>query len=259
MKPLKRCLFVFLLALSASLAQGAQITVSAAVSLRDAVTEIAGNFTKEQGVEVKFIFGGSGKLAEQIKAGSPVDLFVSASIRQMDDLATFGLIDPDSGRIIAGNALVLIVPAGGKTNIDGYTALGRLTADQRIAIGNPNSVPAGQYAREILVHLKIWDSIKGNLVYGANVRQVLDYVERGEVEAGVVYSTDALVSGDKVIKIAVADPATHSPIIYPAVVLRDAVDKATAERFLDYLLTKPSQEILTRHGFIPPDTAKPDQ
>jgi molybdate transport system substrate-binding protein len=172
----------------------------------------------------------------------------------VDALDKEGLIDAASRRVIAGNELVLIAPTDSRT-VGGFSDLADPKV-KRIAIGEPKTVPAGQYAVQTLQSLKLHDTLKGRLIYGANVRQVLYYVERGEVDAGLVYATDAKLSGDKVRIVATADPKLHDPIEYPAVILKEAKERKSAERFLDHLSSRKAQAIFRDAGFsIPPAKA----
>jgi len=247
----------FLISLIASMAMFAigalaaeTIDVAAAVSLREALTDASAAFESATGVHVALTLGSSGQLAAQIANGAPLDAFISAANQQVDELSKAGLVDDATRRIIAGNDLVLIVPADAR---DGPSSFQQL-ADARIgkvAIGEPRTVPAGQYAMQVLTALKIDEPLRPRLIFGANVRQVLDYVERGEVAAGVVYATDAKAAGGKVRVVATADAATHEPIVYPAVVLKRSARRADAMRFLDFLRTERGQAALLARGFTP--------
>ena len=247
-------LFFLSWSLSAAAASAETIRVSAAISLKAALTEIAAAYEKETGEQVRFNFGASGQLMAQIKAGAPADLFISAAPTQVDDLVAANLADGESRRTIAANTLVLIAPADAASPPKDFKDLSD-PRHKRIAIGDPRTVPAGQYAMQALTSLKLTDALKGRLIHAANVRQVLDYVERGEVSAGLVYSTDALESGGKVKVIATADASTHDPIVYPAVAISDGKQQA-AERVLAYLASDEAQRILKRRGFALPLPAK---
>jgi molybdate transport system substrate-binding protein len=228
--------------------------VAAAISLKEALGEIAGQYKADTGNEVKLTFGSSGQLAAQIAQGAPIDAFVSAAEKQVDDLVKRKQADAGSRRIVARNELVLIVPASASSSPSRFDDL----ADpkwKRIAIGEPRTVPAGQYAAQVLESLKIAGAARDRLVYGANVRQVLDYVTRGEVAAGIVYRTDALEAGDKVKVVAAADPKLHEPIVYPAVVIAASRKQNVAKDFLDYLAGPKGQKILQARGFAPADPA----
>ena len=179
-----------------------EILVSAAISLKNAFEEIGALYEKQTGVRARFNLGASGLLQKQIETGAPVDVFASAGAKQMDDLQAAGFILAETRRDFARNELVLVVPAESQLPIHSFADLARPEA-ARIAIGSPKTVPAGQYAQETLTSLKIWDRIQPRLVLAENVRQVLDYVSRGEVEAGLVYASD----------VAVATPHVDKPFI----------------------------------------------
>jgi molybdate transport system substrate-binding protein len=242
---------VSILSLLPASVRGETITVSAAISLKEALTDAAKAFEADTGDHVEFTFGASGQLAAQIANGAAVDLFISAAEKQVGDLTKAGLVESNSRQVVAGNSLVLIVPAD---QHDGPTAFDQL-ADatlKRLALGEPKTVPAGQYAMQVLKSAHVADRMGDRIVYGANVRQVLDYVERGEVTAGIVYATDARQSGDKVRVVATAGEDMHEAIVYPAVVLKESSKKPTAGRFLDYLVSEKGQRYLSAHGFTAP-------
>lgn len=224
------------------------IVVSAAISLREAMNEIAETYQQETSEQVRFIFGSSGQLMAQIKSGAPVDVFISAADKQVDDLCRLNLTDTATRRVIAGNTLVLIVPAQAPFVPSSPKDLAdpRL---KRLAIGHPPTVPAGQYAMQAIASAKLTDALADRLVYGANVRQVLDYVERAEVTAAFVYATDAKASANKVRVAFSADPACHDPIRYPAIVIKATRHPIAAKRFLDYLASDKASAILIAKGF----------
>jgi molybdate transport system substrate-binding protein len=192
----------------------------------------------------------------QIKGGAAIDLFVSAAQKQLDELSAQGLVDRDSRRIVAGNTLVLIVPRDSKVAIDSFESLSSAPV-KRLALGEPKTVPAGEYAAQVLKKLNLSDPLKDKLVFGSNVRQVLDYVIRGEVTAGLVYATDAKEAGDKVKVVATAPKGSHEPIVYPAVVVKRSGNAAAARRFLDHLRSEEAREILKKRGFAPAETERP--
>ncbi len=253
MKPLFATILSFLIS-TAAMAQ--PLRIAAAISLKDALQKVSERYKADTGAETEFTFGSSGQLAAQIKAGAPIDLFISAANRQVDDLIKADAVDPATRRNIAANALVLIVPPGA-------TSLPRdlkVLADgsiKRIALGEPKTVPAGQYAMQALEHAGIADALKEKLIMGTNVRQVLDYVERGEVSAGLVYATDAKIAGDKVRIAATIDPATHEPIVYPAILIKSAKNQPAAQKFLDYLASEKGQSIFKQFGFESPSADHP--
>jgi molybdate transport system substrate-binding protein len=227
------------------------VRIAAAISLREALTQIAADFEKVSGIKVELVFGSSGQLLAQIRNGAPVDAFISAAREQVDVLEGDGLTLPDTRQVIVGNALVLIVPADRRLGLQSFQDLARGDV-RRVAIGEPATVPAGQYALQVFEKLKLVESLRGRLVYGTNARQVLDYVARGEVAAGVVYATDARTEKDRVTVVATADAAWHEPIAYPAVVLRAAAHADAAKRFLAQLAGPEAAAVFTRCGFALP-------
>ena len=233
------------------IAHAQTVTVSAAISLKDALTAIAKTYESQSSDRIEFNFGASGPLAAQIQQGAPVDLFISAADKQVDDLIKSGKADPASRCVIVENTLVLIVPAAATNPPQSFADL---IADRvgRIAIGQPKAVPAGQYAMETLANLKLADALSGKIVYGANVRQVLDYVVRNEVDAGMVYATDARVAGDTVKVVATAPPSSHQRIEYPAVIITASPHAPAALRFLNYLQSSPANSIFVSQGFVLP-------
>lgn len=250
--------FIVACVLSASALAG-DLTVSAAVSLKESLQAIAADYQAQTGQKVIFNFGASGQLATQIQQGAPVDLFISAASKQVDSLAKADLVVEGSRRIVASNALVLIVPPNLPIKVAAFEQLASPEV-KRIAIGSPKSVPAGEYATQTLSAMNLTDVVKDRLVEGSSVRQVLDYVVRGEVDAGLVYATDAREAGDKVRVVAIAPETSHKPIVYPAVALKASPRQEEAARFLAYLQTPKAQAILTDHGFrVPPanDPATP--
>ena len=239
-----------------AVAEPETVRVAAAISLKDAVTEVAAAYKAEGRGEVEFTFGSSGQLQAQVEYGAPVDLFISAAHKQVDELVKAKRADGASKRVVAGNRLLLVVPAGAKSPPNGFADLSD-PKYRRVAIGEPKTVPAGQYATQALKSLNLLESLKDRLVYGANVRQVLDYVERGEVDAGIVYATDARVSGDRVRVVARAGEKTHDPIEYPAVIVLESRRRQAAGRFLDYLGSDKGRDILARKGFTAPAPERP--
>lgn len=224
------------------------LTVSAAVSLKDAFSEIGNLYKAQRGKIVNFNFGASGALQRQIEAGAPVDVFASAGAQQMDALAGRGLLDEVGRRDFARNTLVLIVAQDSTLNL---TALADL-ADarvQKIAVGNPKTVPAGQYTEQVFNHSNLRDKLQAKLILAEDVRQVLDYVVRGEVDAGVVYATDARAAGDRVRVVATAAEDTHAPILYPIAVIKQSTRKQAAQEFVNLVAGAEGQSILRQYGF----------
>ena len=243
-------LVVVLLTATAALAQ--DVTLSVAISLKDAVEELGRQFTASRpGVTLRYNFGSSGDLQKQIEAGAPVDLFLSASTRQMDELEKQSLIVVASRKAFARNVLTVVKPVDSKIDLAKPADLleGRVT---RVVIGQPKTVPAGQYAEESLRAMKIWDAIQPKLVFSENVRQALDYVARGEVDAGFVYTTDA-ASRAQGVKEAFRPPEdTYRPVIYPGAVVAAAKQPALAQALLDLLGSEPGRAVLAKYGFQPP-------
>lgn len=232
-----------------------EITIGVAASLKETLTDIASLYEKQTGQKVMLTFGASGQILSQIKAGAPIDGFISAANKQVDDAITSKLADPASNRVVCQNSLVLVVPADSKQALTSFESLANLSG--MLAVGEPKGVPAGQYAKQVLDKLGLSDKLAEQIIYGTSVRQVLVYVERGDVAAGIVYSTDALQSADKVRIVATADPSTHEPIVYPAVVLSGSKNPAATKLFLDFLATPDAQAILKQKGFTLPTTASP--
>ncbi|HVG77350.1 MAG TPA: molybdate ABC transporter substrate-binding protein, partial [Patescibacteria group bacterium] len=233
-------------------ADAQEMTLSAAISMKDAVEELGRGFMASRpGVTLRYNVGSSGELQKQIEAGAPVDLFISAAERQMDQLEKRGLIASATRRVFARNVLTVIKPAD--STIDVAKAADLLDARiSKIVVGNPRTVPAGQYAEESLRALGLWDRVQPKLVFAENVRQALDYVARGEVDAGFVYTTDAVTRGAQVKKAFRLAEDTYRPVLYPVAVVTGAKQAALAQAFLDLLLSREGQATLGRLGFPPP-------
>ena len=232
---------------------GAQeLTLSVAVSMKEAVEDVGRRFAQRHpGVVLRYNFGASGDLQKQIEAGAPIDLFVSAATRQMDELEKKGLIVADSRRIFARNVLTVVKPADSRIDIVKPADLldARVT---RIVIGNPRTVPVGQYTEESLRALGLWDGLHAKLVFAENVRQALDYVARGEVDAGFVYTTDAAVRRREIVEAFRPPEDTYRPVMYPVAVVKDSRQPALARAFIDLLVSREGRQVLARLGFLPP-------
>ena len=232
-------------------AAGGELLVAAAQSLQGAVEVGAEAFrARHPGVRIVWTYGASGVLARQIDAGAPIDILLSASAREMDWAEQRGLIFADSRRVLARNRLVLIAAESVSTGTLGSWEDLRRESVGRVALGDPRTVPAGQYADEVLRRLGLREAITGKVVYGANVRQVLDYVARGEVAAGVVYASDVRVARRPVRVVAEAPAGTHSPIEYPMAVVRRSSRPELAREFLDVLGSPGVQASLEKAGFL---------
>lgn len=228
--------------------QKVELVISAAASLQDALYEIEKSYEKSHdNVDLTFNFGASGALKQQIQQGAPVDLFFSAAEDKFDELVNEGKIDGKQSVDLVGNELVLIVPKDTKKSIKEFLDL-PAQADS-IALGTPEAVPAGTYAKQTLEKLGLWDQVSSKVIPAKDVRQVLSYVETGNVDAGIVYKTDAFVS-DKVKVVATADASMHDPIIYPVGVIKDTKQSKEAEEFYRYLQSKESLKVLENYGFL---------
>lgn len=229
---------------SAGTVGAAELTISAAASLTDAFPEIGRAFEADHpGTEVRFNFGASEALVQQLEAGAPVDVLATADERSMDNARA--LIDPASRADFARNTLVAIVPSDSRFVPRALPDLAR-TEVERVALGNPDSVPAGRYARDALERAGIWAAVATKAVYTQNVRQGLSYVARGEVDVGLVYATDAAIGK---VRVAFTVP-TEPPITYPIAIVAGGGD--AAGDFVSYVLSPPGQAILRRYGFLPP-------
>lgn len=242
----------FALLVAAPLASAAAprtILISAAASMTEVIQALGEDFgNKQPGIATTYNFGGSGDLLAQIVQGAPVDIFISASGRHMDQAEEKGVVDPASRRIFAGNTLVLAQPAGSKQTLAGLADLTKAEVE-RIGIGKTESVPAGQYAKEALVAAGVWEAVAGKLIFGSSVRQVLDYLRRGEVDCGLVYATDVTRAGDQVRIVA---ELQGSKVLYPAGLVKAGQDQEAAKLFLDYLATDAARAIIQQHGFSLP-------
>jgi molybdate transport system substrate-binding protein len=226
-----------------------ELTVSAATSMQNVLQELKNNFEKEHPtIDIAFNFGASGALAQQVSQGAPVDLFLSASIEKFDLLVDEGLIDEKLQQNLIGNEIVLIAP---KENVKQITAIEDLkTKAERISIGIPESVPAGKYAKEVLKRQGIWKEFneQDRIVFAKDVRQVLTYVETGNVDAGFVYKTDAQFS-DQIQIVMSVDTKYHSEIIYPVGVIKSSEHLHEAKLFYEYLLSDEAIALLEEYGF----------
>lgn len=224
-----------------------ELTVSAAISLTDALNEIKDAYEEDNNVNITFNFGGSGTLTQQIRQGAPVDVFISADQEWMDQLEEENIIIPDTRENITGNSLVMI--ANEESAMD-YDSFENINGDDigQIAIGNPESVPAGKYTEQALKTIGLWEELEDKFILAKDVRQVLTYVESGNADIGFVYESDTLTS-DSIQTIASADPNWHDPIIYPGAVVANTEYEEEATAFAAYLLSDEAQEILSKHGF----------
>lgn len=225
------------------------VTVFAAASLREALGDAARSFESASGHKATLSFAASSALARQIEAGAPADIFISADIPWVDHVEQRGLVAAGSRRNLLANELVLIAPAASTTRVrlaPGIDLAG-IVGDKRIALANPDSVPAGKYARAALTALGAWDAIAARVAAADNVRGALALVALGEAPLGVVYRTDAMA--EKKVRILDAFPAaTHPPIVYPIVRLKRSTGAAPGA-FADYLATAEARAAFERRGF----------
>lgn len=232
-------------------AQSTNLLVSAAASMKDVMEEVKPLYQQSQGkIKINYNFGASGALQRQIEQGAPVDIFISAAKKQVDGLESKNLLLPASRAVIAKNRLVLVVPAN-TSSINSFYNLPDAKV-RKIAIGEPRSVPAGQYAQQLLQRLNLWDKLKSKLVYAKNVRQVLASVESGNADAGLVYATDARIS-NKVKVVVVADEKYHSAIIYPLAILKRSQKVDAAKNFTEFLSSEPAKAVFRKYGFVLPE------
>ncbi|NDY58801.1 molybdate ABC transporter substrate-binding protein [Desulfovibrio sulfodismutans] len=225
------------------------LTISAAASLTDAFTECKPLFEKANpGVTLTFNFAASGPLLKQIEQGAPVDVFASADQKTMDDAAGKNLIDAASRKNFAQNALVLAIPAGTST-VKNLASLSDAKVT-KIGVGNPETVPVGRYTKGALEKLGVWNTLSPKCILAESVRQVLDYLSRGEVDAGFVYATDAKQGGDKV-KV-VEEIPLEKPVSYPMAVLAASKNKPEAAKFIAFVTSPEGAAVLAKYGFKKP-------
>lgn len=226
-----------------------EITVSAAASLKNAFEDIGRVFESQKGgYKIYLNFAASGDLKRQIEGGAPVDVFASAAQREMDDLERKGGLVTGTRRDFAANEMVLARPSASTVQLNSFNDLTRKEI-KKIGIGNPPSVPAGMYAEQVLKHFGVWETIKNKLIYGESVRQVLDYVARGEVDAGVVFSTDALARSKDVVVVMKAPEGSHVAVVYPIAVVKNTKNEKVARSFVDFVMSDNGRRILEKYGF----------
>ena len=226
-----------------------ELNISAAVSMKDALAEIQTNYQKKaQHVKLVYNLGASGSLQKQIEQGATADIFISAAPKQMNELAAKNLVINATRKNLLENKLVLIVPKDSTLSISKLEDLQNDTVKQ-ISIGETKVVPAGQYAEQARKKLGVWEKIQSKIVFAKDVRTVLTYVDTGNVDAGLVYKTDAAVS-KKVKILATAPDGSHAPIIYPAAALSGTKNQKAAEEFLAYLAGPEGKSVFEKHGFV---------
>lgn len=243
---MQRVLAIFLLAVLSVSSLAEEITVAAAASLTEAFKEIGQAFTQEYPEsKVNFTFASSGALLQQIRHGAPIDVFASADQHTMNQAAKF--IAEPSRYNFANNQLVLITP----NSAPDIQKLSDLLNPEvsKIAVGSVQSVPVGRYTQELLSQIELWQPLQPKMVYAQNVRQVLDYVARNEVDAGFVYATDAALFTGRVKQQLTL--TNSQPVLYPIAAIADSPHPETAQRFIHFVLSMQGQTILARYGFSP--------
>lgn len=226
-----------------------ELIVSAAVSLQNSLRDLEADFEQSHtDIDLIFNFGSSGTLQQQIKQGASADVFLSAGKQQMEALISSKIVG--TSKNVLKNRLVIVVPAGVAQQ---WTRIEQLVGNdiRKIAVGQPDSVPAGIYAKQALTFSKVWDRLQEKLVYAKDVRQVLTYVETGNADAGFVYRTDAMNSNK--VKVAIeVPPDSHEAIIYPAGLITESKHPKEAQTFYDYLTSPSAMDIFRKHGFEQP-------
>jgi molybdate transport system substrate-binding protein len=246
MKKLSAIIFTTVFLLAAADIHCAEVIVSAAASLRDALKEIAASYEKQSGDKIIYNFSASSLLARQIEAGAPVDIFFSADEARMDQLQNKDLLLKETRQSRLSNSLVVVVPSG--SSIAGPEDL-RTRKVKRLALADPRTVPAGIYAKEYLQKKNLWPAIQDKIIPTENVRAALAAVEGGNADAAVVYKTDALIS--KKVKVAYEVPPAQTPnISYCMAVLKEARSREAARKFLQYLASDPAGKVFQKYGFL---------
>ena len=226
------------------------ILVAAAASLKNAYEDELIPMFEEQypGVTVEGTYDSSGKLQTQIEEGLEADVFMSAATKQMKALDEEGMIASDTIVNLLENKIVLIVPTGSDSKIDSFEKIGDAAS---IALGDPESVPAGQYAKEALANLNVWDSIQDKVSFGTNVTEVLNQVAAASADAGIVYATDAASKADQVTVVAEApEGSLEKKVIYPVAVVKATAHEDAAKAFVDFLQTPEAIAVFESYGFV---------
>lgn len=225
-----------------------EVTVLAAASLTDSLDEIITEYEKDADCTITPSYAGSGDLVQQIEGGAPCDIFISASKANMDQLEDGGYIDTETRQDMLTNTLTLIATAEKKDAV----SMDSLTSDEvgTIAVGEPETVPAGKYASQVFDNMKIADQLTDKIVYAKDVRAVLNYVETGDADCGFVYKTDALLLDEENgVIIEDVDSSLHDPIVYPAAIMKEAPQAESAADFYEFLQTDFAKEVFEKYGF----------
>ena len=228
---------------------GDEVNLAAAASLKNVFDdELIPMFEeKYPGVTVTPTYASSGDLQTQIENGLETDVFMSAANKQMDALAEEGIVDNDTNLQFLENKVVLIVPADSDANMSSFDDIANV--DGNIAIGDPESVPAGQYAKEVLTNLGMWDEIEPKLSLGTDVTAVLNQVAQGSADCGIVYSTDALSTDDVKVICEAPEDALDTPVIYPIAAIKDTNDTEATQAFMDFLQSQEAKDVFVEYGF----------
>lgn len=246
---LKITLLSICLSLITAVPAGAEnITISAAMSLKTSFEEIGKAYNAKTGEKILFNFGASGDLARQIEGGAPVDVFASAAQKDMNSLQEKGMLAQGTRKNFSANAIALIIPIKSKLKITSFEDL-KKTEVKLIAIGNPKTSPAGRYAEEVISYYKLTTALKDRLILSETVRQALDYTARGEVDAAIIFATDAAVRAADVKTAAIAPEQSHKPIVYPIAIVKSSKNTEKAKAFIDFVLSADGKKILEKHGF----------
>ncbi|MGD1804935.1 molybdate ABC transporter substrate-binding protein [Dapis sp. BLCC M126] len=234
---------------SQSTASRINLTVSAAASLKDVMTEIKPIYEQEKtNVSLTLNLASSGSLRQQIEQGAPVDLFISASPSHINMLQEKGIIIDESPRNLLKNQMVLIVPQENTASVNTFQDL---TKDpiSKISIGEPKSVPAGRYGKEVLTSLGIYEAVEPKIVFAKNVRQIVNYVATGNIDAGIVYRTDTNAS-EEVKIVANAPEKSHTPVVYPIAIIKDSKNIEAAKQLEEFMFTPEVKAVFEKYGFI---------
>ncbi|MBR4448128.1 molybdate ABC transporter substrate-binding protein [Methanobrevibacter sp.] len=228
---------------------GQEVNLAAAASLKNAFDEKLIPMFEEKypGVTVTPTYASSGDLQTQIENGLEADVFMSAANKQMNALADEGLVDNDTNLQFLENKVVLIVPADSDANITSFDDL--KDVEGNIAIGDPESVPAGQYAQEVLNNTGLWDTVEPKLSLGTDVTAVLNQVAQGSADCGIVYATDAKSTDDVKVICEAPDDALKTPVIYPVAALKNSTDSDATQAFMDFLQTQEAKDVFVEYGF----------
>jgi molybdate transport system substrate-binding protein len=224
------------------------LNIAAAASLKDAASELQSIYAKKHPeVKINYNLAASGTLQQQIEQGAPTDLFISAGKKQMDALGQENLIVADSRKDLLGNKLVLVT--GKNSTLKDFNGLTD-TAIKKISIGTPETVPAGKYAQDTLTSLNLYNQIQPKLVLAKDVKQVLTYVQTGNVDAGLVYFSDTYKVNDIKI-VATAPEDSHKPIVYPMAIVKASKNQSAAQSFAEFLASPEAAKVFSKYGFEP--------